>query len=423
MNKPGPARGARTALVVGGGLVGAACAWQLQRAGWSTTLCDPDQPQQAASWGNAGHLATEQVEPLASLATLRSLPRRLFMRGGPVALPPGQILTWLPFGLRLLAAASPARFARGQRALTDLLQQALPAWRRLAAQVGMPHLLAEDGHYIAWESETSARERLQAWQAGPTGSATVLPASTGELDHLRSLFGGRPLAAARFAGTGQVRDLAAARSAVLSAFTAAGGRLRIGRVSGLVMRGRAAHLLLDGGGEATADAIVVAAGVASAGLLRGVEGRLPLIAERGYHVEATVDQDLWPADLPPVVLEDRSIIVTRFASTLRIAGFTEFSRADAPADERKWARLERHAAELALPLERERRRWMGCRPTLPDYLPVIGRSERADNLLHAFGHQHLGLTLAALTGELVAACADRGDPPIALAPFNLRRLR
>ncbi len=115
------------------------------------------------------------------------------------------------------------------------------------------------------------------------------------------------------------------------------------------------------------------------------------------------------------------MIVTRFGDRLRAASFVEFARHDAPADPRKWARLHRHVDELGLPMAAPRSQWMGARPTLPDYLPAIGVSRRAPNLIYAFGHQHLGVTLAAATGELVAVLA-RGDMPgVPLSPFNLRR--
>ena len=66
-------------------------------------------------------------------------------------------------------------------------------------------------------------------------------------------------------------------------------------------------------------------------------------------------------------------------------------------------------------------RWTGARPTLPDYLPAIGRSRAAPNLIYAFGHQHLGVTLAAITGELVASAARGLAPAVPLAPFDIRR--
>jgi D-hydroxyproline dehydrogenase len=167
--------------------------------------------------------------------------------------------------------------------------------------------------------------------------------------------------------------------------------------------------------------MVVAAGAHSAPLLRGSEGAVPLIAERGYHLQA---QHTAPAGaLPPVAFEDRSVIVTQFASTLRIAGFTEFSQLGSPPDVRKWQTLGRHARELGLPLEHEPSQWIGARPTLPDYLPALGQSRAAPNLYYAFGHQHLGVTLAAITGELVAALAVGAPPAVDLSPFDLRRFQ
>ena len=179
--------------------------------------------------------------------------------------------------------------------------------------------------------------------------------------------------------------------------------------------------MLDGGEVLRADVIVVAAGVASAALLQPLGYRVPMIAERGYHIQCTGAD--WPAGLPPVVFEERSMIVTPFRSGLRAASFVEFARADSPADPRKWARLRRHVDELGLPFREPCSEWFGARPTLPDYLPAIGRSRGAPNLLYAFGHQHLGLTLAAITGKLIAALARREPTEIDVTPFDLERFR
>jgi D-amino-acid dehydrogenase len=146
---------------------------------------------------------------------------------------------------------------------------------------------------------------------------------------------------------------------------------------------------------------------------------VPLVAERGYHIEGEAGD--WPKHLPPVVFEDRSMIVTRFGGRLRAASFTEFARPSSPPDIKKWERLHRHASELGLHLGEPLTQWMGARPTLPDYLPAIGVSRRADNLIYAFGHQHLGLTLAATTGEIVAELATGGRPATDIQPFDIER--
>ena len=178
----------------------------------------------------------------------------------------------------------------------------------------------------------------------------------------------------------------------------------------LIVDGSTAAAMLEGGELLRAGIVVVAAGVASAALLQPLGYRVPIIAERGYHIQSA--NAAWPAGLPPIVFEERSMIVTPLRSGLRAASFVEFGRAQSPADPRKWARLKRHVVELGLPFQEPYSEWFGARPTLPDYLPALGRSRRADNLLYAFGHQHLGLTLAAITGELIAALA-RGATPVA----------
>ena len=88
---------------------------------------------------------------------------------------------------------------------------------------------------------------------------------------------------------------------------------------------------------------------------------------------------------------------------------------------RKWKRLEQHVTELGLPMRPPFERWMGARPTLPDYLPAIGRSGHAENLVYGFGHQHLGLTLAPITAELIRSVIDGTTPAIDMAPFSLER--
>ena len=168
--------------------------------------------------------------------------------------------------------------------------------------------------------------------------------------------------------------------------------------------------------------LVVTAGVASADLLRPFGVKAPIIAERGYHLQTGPEVD-WPADLPPVVFEDRSMIVTRFAGGLRAASIVEFARAHAKPDHAKWNRLRHHIAALGLPIGEDAKPWMGARPTLPDYLPAIGRVRGVRGVSYAFGHNHLGLTLAPITGELVAGLLGGDATMVPLGSFSLERFR
>ena len=177
--------------------------------------------------------------------------------------------------------------------------------------------------------------------------------------------------------------------------------------------------MLSDGTRLASELVLVAAGARSGRLMAGGGHKAPVIAERGYHLHDP-DAD-WPEDLAPLVFEDRSLIVNRFSDGLRCSSFVEFARPETPPDPRKWARLRRHAAELGLPFGPKTREWMGARPTLPDYLPAIGRSRHATNLAYAFGHQHLGLTLSAVTADLVAEMLGGQDPAVDLRPFDVAR--
>ncbi|WP_223391708.1 NAD(P)/FAD-dependent oxidoreductase [Caulobacter segnis] len=405
-------------LVIGGGVVGKACALALRRAGESVTLLDPQGSARPASYGNAGHIATEQVAPLASPAALASAFRRLFALGGALDFRLADIGAWGPWAARFVAASTADGAAHGQRALSGLLKNALPAWRRLAESLGRPDLLIERGHVVVWESAASARAGRAAWEAADIGQARLAPLAEPTKARLEQLIQPAIAGGVAFQNTGQVSDPALVLRLLDEAFDAAGGRRRVGQVRRLAnVDGRVVAELSDGQ-QLAPERVLVAGGVGSGALMRGLGHVAPIIAERGYHLEGGADH--WD-DLPPVVFEDRSLILTRFGDRLRAASFVEFGREASPADPRKWARLRRHLSELDVSLEGPVAEWMGARPTLPDYLPAIGASRRVDNLYYAFGHQHLGLTLAATTGERVAALVGGAAPATDLAPFDLAR--
>ncbi len=404
---------AQRIVIIGAGVVGLSSAIALARRGDAVTVVEREVTRTAASWNNAGHIAVEQVEPLASPAMVRGAYRRRFAAGGPLDLPAGMARAWLPFVPRYLAASTPARFRKGRAALGGLLAEAMPAWRRLIATIDAPGLLREDGHLVVWDGEASARSGMAAWRGADTGTATVADASEADRNAVAAVCTTRPAGAIRFSGSGQIADLGRLATALEEALIAAGGRIVRDDAMLAVADGRAMVPGYD------ADLVLIAAGARSAALARAAGHRAPLIAERGYHIRAAADR--WPADLPPVVFEDRSMIVTRYADVVQAASFVEFGSVDAPPDPRKWQRLEQHVAELGLAIAPPFSRWMGARPTLPDYLPAIGRSARVPNLFYAFGHQHLGLTLAAVTAEIVGSLVAGATPPIDTIPFDLDR--
>jgi len=405
-------------VVIGGGVVGSVCALRMARAGLPTLLLDAPSDRRPASYGNAGHIAIEQVSPLASPAALRSAPRRLFAFGGALDFRLSDIAVWGPWARLYIGRSSAAHAERGRVALSSLLKAAGPAWRRLSADLPSPALLIEGGHIVVWEGARAAAAGRKAWTGADIGEARLRELTEGERGGLKQRLHVDIADGVAFDNTGQVRDPVLLMQALEQAHLEAGGERRRARVVGLEQVDGRVHVQLEDGTRLSPDKVVMAGGVGSGALMRGVGHAAPVIAERGYHIEGPVGD--WDA-LPPVVFEDRSMIVTRFGERIRASSFVEFGRETSPGDPRKWAYLKRNVAELGVPMNGPISEWMGARPTLPDYLPAIGVSRRAANLIYAFGHQHLGLTLAPITGELVAALAEGRAPAVALAPFDLDR--
>jgi D-amino-acid dehydrogenase len=405
-------------MVIGGGIVGTVCALALRRAGEDVLLVDPRREPPPASYGNAGHIAVEQVEPLASPAALASAPGRLFALGGPLDFRLADVGAWAPWAARYMKACTADGAARGRVALRGLLADALPAWRRLAASIERPDLVIERGHVVVWETSDSACRGLARWRAADIGEAKVTSLVGPLARRIESRVAVPVAGGAMFEGTGQVSDPGLVLRLLGEAFEAAGGRRLTGAVARLEAGRGGVEAVLADGERLSPGRVLVTGGVGSGALMRRLGHTAPVIAERGYHLEGGAGG--W-GDLPPVVFEDRAMILTRFGDRLRAASFVEFCREASPPDPMKWDRLRRHLAALGVTLEGEVRQWSGARPTLPDYLPALGRSRLADNLYYAFGHQHLGLTLAATTGELVAALMGGAAPALDLSPFDLDR--
>jgi len=407
----------KSILVIGGGLVGAACALRLQAAGVQVALIDPGDKRRGASYGNAGHIGSEQIAPWSAWGNVLRAPRSSFGAGGPLDFRWSDVALWTPWSMQFLRACDPVRFERGREALTELLADSLPAWQRIAELAGAPEIVIPHGHATAWMTPRGAEDGLAAFARAKWGRTTSYREMTAaELERYGGVLNRTPHAAVIFSGTGQVSEPQAARDAVLASFAERGGETVAGSVVRLETNARV--LLLDGSTR-QADAVLVCAGPWSRVLMEQLGVTTPLIGERGYHLQSA--ETNWPRDLPTTVFDENFIAVSRFVSGLRCASFVEFGSPDAPGDERKWRRLRQRIDELGIKFEAHPDRWVGSRPSLPDFMPAIGRLERAPKVLYAFGHAHLGLTEAPITSEIITAIAAEKTPPVDLAPFRIER--
>ncbi|MEP6969485.1 MAG: FAD-binding oxidoreductase [Betaproteobacteria bacterium] len=415
-------------LVIGAGLVGAACALRLADAGRQVCLVDAQVPQQAASFGNAGHIATEQRVPMANAQVLRASWSYLRDADGPLRLRAAYLLPLLPWLARFVWAARPSALARGIAALMALQQTALDDLADLMAQAGIGGLLHRDGYLRIWESDRGEQTALaQAREMAALGVPSDVVAAAGihaEAPGLNAEVRGGIC----YSGTGHVADPQAVCDGLVVALQRAGGQLQQAQVTRLAPSEDAGYVAsLQGGGRIHARQVLLCAGAWSAPLAAGLGYRVPLDTERGYHINVP-----WPAAADPMLAQlrlrrpiasiERNVIMTPMLVGLRMTGTVEFGGLDLPPDPHRYRLLHRSMRALLPGIDTtQSTEWMGFRPSLPDHLPVLGAAPRHPGVFFAFGHQHLGLTLCGVSARVMATLMQGGVPSIDLAPYRVDR--
>lgn len=401
--------------VVGGGVIGLACARALQRDGHRVVVHDPaPAADTAAAWGSAGVFAVDSVSPFATPETLRALPTMLLHRDSGLSLRWGYMPRLLPWLFRFLWNARPAASERGAAVLAALCAEGLAGWGALLGERAAARLVRPGGWVTAFETEAGLRaaradveRRLRhgvvaEWLDGPDLRRRV--PQLGE-----HVVGGVYYEQSRFCP-----DPAALLATLVADIEAAGGGFRRAPVSALAPAAATVDVLAAGQRHCF-DRVVVAAGARSRPLARSVGDDFPLDTERGYHVmlPGRSGPEL------PVMAGEHHFVTSPMAEGVRLAGTSELGGLRRAPDPRHYAALRRHAARLFPGLDTAGgSEWMGFRPTLPDSLPVIGPSPREPRVWYALGHQHLGLTLAGITGRLVADGVAGRTPAVDLEPLR-----
>jgi D-amino-acid dehydrogenase len=421
---------AHDVAVVGAGVVGCAVAWALTKAGRRVLLIDRADPATAgASFGNVGHIATEQLQPLPSPQLLLSFWRELTAFGGVLDIPLRRVAVMAPWIARFARAAFQQR--QHTEHLAPLVRCAADTLESQLGEVGKRDLLRRHGHYVLWFGRKAARraaaaqlravalgvatkdaplELLRAAAASATpGDARPTTLATRSADPL--------VAGVWFPDSAHVLDPALVARAFAVASTQAGASISRASVRHMRPLDNRIEIVTDTD-SLTARTAVVCAGAWSAPLLAPFGLHTPLEAERGYHVELS---DHAPLTDAPILYADHSVVVTPMASRLRASSYLEFAGLETPPDPRKPAQLRAKLRRLGYQCDAEGPSWMGPRPTLPDYLPGIGRARGQHELFYAIGHQHLGLTLAAVTADLIADLVTGRTPRFDTRAFDLQR--
>jgi glycine/D-amino acid oxidase-like deaminating enzyme len=409
----------RPVAVIGAGIVGVDAALYLQRDGHRVTLFDRQGPGEGASKGNASVIAAESCVPVATPGILGRVPGMLLDPLGPLAIRWGYLPKLTPWLWQFVRASSPARVEEISIALRALLVQAIDSYRPLLESAGAADMLRRTGWLGVYESEakfTAAQADLALQRRRGVEFQILRPEEIRQLEpSLAPIY----RHAVYYPENAYITDNYRLVRLLAESLVRNGGTLLREEVRDFVVGDAGpTHVITDIGRHAV-DAVVIAAGAWSKRLCARLGHRPLLDTERGYHV--TFPE---PGVMPrmPVYSGDHSFAVTPLSTGLRFAGTVELGGLSAPPNyARAQVLVERGRRMFPGLNETGRSQWMGFRPSMPDSLPVISASTQHANAFFAFGHGHLGLTLAAVTGRTIAALVAGRDPGLDMRPYAIDR--
>ena len=402
-------------LVLGAGIVGVSTALALQQRGHAVTLIDRRPPGQETSYGNAGIIQREAVEPYAFPRDLRTLARVAtglsndanYHWSAVGRLAPKLFLYW--------RASAPERYAVVVQAYSRLIEHCLSEHAGWIEQAGAGELIHKDG----WRQAYRSQQAFDADAAAAVAVAQRHGLACTVLDST-ALAIAEPALQARLAGAihwqdpWTVRDPGDLVARYAALFVRRGGALVMGDASSLRPQGGGWSVEADDRSSVQGRHAVIALGPWAEGLTRSLDYRLPLFVKRGYHRHFAGHSGLRMSMLDV----ERGVMLAPMARGLRLTTGAEFARHDAPATPVQLARAERSSRELVtLGAPVEASPWLGARPCTVDMKPVLGAAPRHPGLWFNFGHAHQGFTLGPVTGRLLAELISGEAPFIDPTPY------
>jgi len=404
-------------VIVGGGVVGVACAYYLAKAGAAVLVLERDKIAAGASFGNAG-LISPGHPPIPRPGAMRHGLRLMFSRSGPLYVKPTLRPSFWRWMWRFNAACSPGAFANAMKATSALSWETGRLYDALLDREPLRCDYRRGGYLEVCRSERGldeareGAELLKRFGFDPREldedelldrEPTVREGVMGGFWHPQ----GRSCDPLVF--TEQLAKRAVAQGVVI--------RERAAVTAVNVERGRATGVTTEHGETIPAAAVVLAGGVWTPSIAKSIGLRAPIEPARGYHVD--VQGGGAPLPRRPLLLMEAKIAVTPMNGRLRLAGTLEFSGMRSKEQTARQDILPVNTREYLrdIPMG-ECSRWAGLRPCTPDGLPMIGRAPRARGAFIAAGHGMLGLTFAPVTGKLIAQMMMGEEPAIDMAPFN-----
>ena len=405
----------KRAIVVGAGIVGVCTGLELLKRGFAVTIIDRLAPGEGCSFGNAGILAAQAVVPVSVPGMLGKVPRMLLDAESPLTVRLGSLATTFPWLLHFLRAANHAKVNASADAMKLLNGSSFELHEALAREAGVPDLVRPARYlYVHRDPAQLNVDTGLAWKLRRERGGEIEVLDEPALRKAEPELSPEYTRGVLLGPMGFTLNPFRLTQAYAGLFQKRGGEILRAEVIALKPEGACTGVETSAG-RREAETVVVAAGAWSLKLVKPLGLKLPLIAERGYHMTFAN---------PGITLNHVvSEVELQFAATpmemgLRVAGTEELGLADDTPDWRRAEVLARQARRMFPNANlSEGSRWMGPRPGTPDSLPALGPLPGHPNIFIAAGHGHLGLTGGPNTGRIIAALAVGERINMPLAPY------
>jgi D-amino-acid dehydrogenase len=407
----------QSVIVIGSGITGVSCAEELRRSGANVTLIDrakAGDPTQT-SFGNAGILAREGIMPIANPSMLKMIPQILLSPNSPVYLKWSYLAKFSPWALQFIMNGTRPKALPIILALNELIYDTVENHIQLSKNTGAARFIEKGDMTLLFRNRKQFSSDKFANQTRRNLGITWEELSRDKLldrdPHISKLY----QFGLAYKNHGWITNPAAYVSSLAKHFQENGGKILIGEVSKI----NGNNVELKGGIILKAENIVLATGAWSKNLASQLGHNIPLQAERGYHLSLKN-----ASHMPPntYLITDKKFGLTPMDGFLRCAGQSEFAPLEMPPNPKAIKNLRKFLFRLYPKLEYETETiWQGTRPTLPDSLPVIGRSSKNTSVIFAFGGQHLGLTMGPKIGKMVRDIIFERQSNVNMTPYSSDR--
>ena len=407
----------QSVIVIGSGITGVSCAEELRRSGAKVTLIDRVEAGDPAqtSFGNAGILAREGIMPIANPSMLKMIPQILLSPSSPVYLKWSYLAKFSPWAVKFIMNGTKPKALPIILALNELLYDTVENHIQLSKNTGAARFIEKGDMTLLFRNRKQFSSDKFANRARSDLGITWEELTRSKLldrdPHISKLY----QFGLAYKNHGWITNPAAYVSSLAKHFQKNGGKILIGEVSKI----NGNNVELKDGNILKAKNIVLATGAWSKNLATQLGHNIPLQAERGYHLSLKN-----ASHMPPntYLITDKKFGLTPMDGFLRCAGQSEFAPLEMPPNPKAIRNLRKFLFRFYPKLEYESETiWQGTRPTLPDSLPMIGRSSKNTSVIFAFGGQHLGLTMGPKVGKMVRDIIFERQSNINMKPYSSDR--